>query len=173
MLEVMTAKGAKRFVDKPLHEDIGGLRWRYCGYNAQAKAHLIEKIDESLYSGALLFDKTRKPVHAGISSCFPQAKRNSWRSNRKMAWMVRTGPSTMPLERLDGRATPRLCCIHVRSSSMEQPRRAYGELCLRICQGPRGGNANPVAVQRFELARSHEMLVTWHVAPPFERTWIG
>jgi hypothetical protein len=51
------------------------------------------------------------------------------------------------------------------SHSMEQARLAYGTLCLRIFQGPRGSNANPVTVRRFELARPHEVLVMWRVHP--------
>ncbi|GAB3442546.1 hypothetical protein NX773_11900 [Massilia solisilvae] len=72
VLEVTTNKGRKRFVDKPPYDDgdMGGLHWRYCGYNAQAKAHLIEKTDESSYSGDLLFDETGRLVHAGHTVLF-------------------------------------------------------------------------------------------------------
>jgi hypothetical protein len=70
VLEVITAKGAKRFVDKPPHEEMGGLRWRYCGYNAQAKAQLIERMDKDLYSGDLLFDETGRLMHAGHTVLF-------------------------------------------------------------------------------------------------------
>lgn len=70
VLEVTTAKGPKRFVDKPPYDEMGGLRWRYCGYNAQAKAHLIERMDESFYSGDLLFDGTGRLVHAGHTVVF-------------------------------------------------------------------------------------------------------
>jgi hypothetical protein len=70
VLEVITAKGPKRFVDKPPYDEMGGLRWRYCGYNAQAKAHLIEMMDQSTYSGDLLFDETGRLVHAGHTVLF-------------------------------------------------------------------------------------------------------
>lgn len=72
VLEVITKKGPKRFVDKPPHDDgdIGGLHWRYCGYNARARAHLIEMTDESSYSGDLLFDETGELVHAGHTVLF-------------------------------------------------------------------------------------------------------
>lgn len=108
VLEVITAKGPKRFVDKPPHDegDMGGLHWRYCGYNAQAKAHLIEMLDESTYSGDLLFNETGKLLHAGHTVLFSPDENDFWRSNRKMAWMVRTGPSTTPTERPSGRAMP-------------------------------------------------------------------
>ncbi|MGJ7918781.1 hypothetical protein ACI48D_25340 [Massilia sp. LXY-6] len=70
VLEVITAKGAKRFVDKPPYEEMGGLRWRYCGYAPQAKAHLIERMDEDFYSGDLLFDDTGRLMHAGHTVLF-------------------------------------------------------------------------------------------------------
>jgi len=72
ILEVTTKKGPQRFVDKPPHDegDMGGVHWRYCGYDAQAKAHLIEMTDESLYSGDLLLDETGKQVHAGHAVLF-------------------------------------------------------------------------------------------------------
>lgn len=72
VLEVVTEKGAKRFIDKPPHKegDMGGLHWRYCGFNAQAKAHLIERRDESSYSGDLLFHETGRLAHAGHTVLF-------------------------------------------------------------------------------------------------------
>lgn len=72
VLEVITKKGPKRFVDKTPHDegDMGGLHWRYCGYNARAKAHLIEMTNESSYSGDLLFDETGRLVHAGHTVLF-------------------------------------------------------------------------------------------------------
>ena len=72
VLEVTTKKGTTRFIDKPPHDegDMGGLHWRYCGYNAQAKAHLIEKTDESSYSGDLLFNETGRSMHAGHTVLF-------------------------------------------------------------------------------------------------------
>lgn len=75
VLQVITNKGPQRFVDKPPHDELGGLHWRYCGYNAQAKAHLIEKADEGLYSGELLLDETGKLLPAGHTVLFsPNAK---------------------------------------------------------------------------------------------------
>jgi hypothetical protein len=56
VLEVISKKGRQRFVDKPPHDEgeMGGVHWRYCGYDVNAKAHLIEMIDESSCSGDLL-----------------------------------------------------------------------------------------------------------------------
>lgn len=72
VLEVITKMGPKRFVDKPSHDegDMGGLHWRYCGYDTKAKTHLIEKTDESSYSGELLFDETGRLMHAGHTVLF-------------------------------------------------------------------------------------------------------
>jgi len=75
VLEVITAQGPKRFTDKPPHEELGGLHWRYCGYNAQAKAHLIEMMDEGTYSGDLLFDETGKLVRAGHTVLFSPSEK--------------------------------------------------------------------------------------------------
>lgn len=72
VLVVMTKKGPQRFIDKPPHDEgeIGGLHWRYCGFNAQAQAHLIERQDESSYSGDLLLNESGKLLHAGHTVLF-------------------------------------------------------------------------------------------------------
>lgn len=72
VLEVVSRKGPRRFVDKPPHDEGGmaGVHWRYCGYDAQAKAHLIEMTDEGLFSGNLLLDETGKLVRAGHTVLF-------------------------------------------------------------------------------------------------------
>jgi hypothetical protein len=72
VLEIASGKGAQRFVDKPPHDEgeMGGMHWRYCGYAAQAKAHLIEMIDESSYSGDLLLGETGRRVRAGHTVLF-------------------------------------------------------------------------------------------------------
>src|SRR4051794_3968493 len=49
VLVVTLENGAQRFVDKPPHDDggeMGGVHWRYCGYDTDAKAHLVEMTDE-------------------------------------------------------------------------------------------------------------------------------
>jgi hypothetical protein len=72
VLEVIIRKGSQRFVDKPPHDEGGmsGVHWRYCGYDAQAKAHLIEMTDEGLFSGDLLLEETGKLVRAGHTVIF-------------------------------------------------------------------------------------------------------
>lgn len=72
VLEIVTKKGPKRFVDKPPHDEggMGRVHWRYCGFNAQAKAHLIERTDEGSNSGDLLFDESGSVAHAGHTVLF-------------------------------------------------------------------------------------------------------
>jgi hypothetical protein len=72
VLQVMTKKGPQRFVDKPPHDEgeMAGVHWRYCGFDTQSKAHLIERSDESSYSGTLLLDEHRKLMHAGHTVVF-------------------------------------------------------------------------------------------------------
>jgi hypothetical protein len=77
VLEVTSEKGVQRFVDKSPHDDggeMGGVHWRYCGYDAHAKAHLIEMIDESSYSGDLLLGETGKLLHAGHTVLFSPSR---------------------------------------------------------------------------------------------------
>lgn len=70
VLEVNSQKGPRRFVDKPPYDELGGIVWRYCGYDAAAKAHLIEVNDDSVYSGDLLWDETGTLMRAGHTVLF-------------------------------------------------------------------------------------------------------
>jgi hypothetical protein len=70
VLEVMSQKGPRRFVDKPPYDELGGVVWRYCGYDAPAKVHLIEVSDESVYTGDLLWGETGKLQRAGHTVLF-------------------------------------------------------------------------------------------------------
>jgi len=72
VLEIASKKGPQRFVDTPPHDlgDMDGIHWRYCGYDIQAKAHLIEMRDEGTFSGILLFDETGERVRAGHTVSF-------------------------------------------------------------------------------------------------------
>ena len=72
VLEVVSQKGVRRFIDKPPYDEgeRAGVRWRYCGYDARVKAHLIELLDESVYSGYLLWDETGKRMRAGHTVLF-------------------------------------------------------------------------------------------------------
>jgi hypothetical protein len=72
VLEITLENGVKRFEDKPPHDEgeIGGLHWRYCGYDADTKAHLIEMTDENSYSGDLLLGDTGKLLRAGHTVLF-------------------------------------------------------------------------------------------------------
>jgi hypothetical protein len=77
VLEVNTKAGSRTFNDKPPHDEGGlaGIHWRYCGYDAQAKAHLIQKTDEGLFTGVLLLDETGKVLPAGRIVLFSPDKR--------------------------------------------------------------------------------------------------
>jgi hypothetical protein len=70
VLQVRTINGPRRFVDKPPHGPLSGLHWRYCGYDANAKAHLIGMSKDSLFSGKLLFEVNGKLIGAGHTVLF-------------------------------------------------------------------------------------------------------
>lgn len=77
VLEVLTAKGAQRFVDRPPHDEaeMAGIHWRYCGFNAHAKAHLIEMIDENSYTADLVLEETGLRMRAGHTVLFSPTMR--------------------------------------------------------------------------------------------------
>lgn len=72
VLEVATIKGPQQFVDKPPHDarEMGGLHWRYCGFDTHAKAYLVGMSGESAYSGELLLEETGQRVRAGHTVLF-------------------------------------------------------------------------------------------------------
>ena len=78
VLEITTTKGIRRFIDKPPHDtdEMAGVHWRYCGFDAHAKAHLIEMIDESSYSGDLLLEETGQQIRAGHTVLFSPTRNN-------------------------------------------------------------------------------------------------
>lgn len=56
-IEVGWAGGKHVFKDKPPYDEpLDGLRWIYCGYNADLKLHMLLKEDEALFTGALIDD---------------------------------------------------------------------------------------------------------------------
>ncbi len=69
-LEVTYKKGVRRFADKPPHDELGGLHWLYCGYDARAQSHLIQRQFEGLFSGQLLREDTGQAVAAGHTVIF-------------------------------------------------------------------------------------------------------
>lgn len=72
VLEVVTEKAPQRFYDKSPHDEGGmsGVHWRYCGYNSQAKAHLIEKTEWGLFTGNVLFHESGRLAPAGHTVLF-------------------------------------------------------------------------------------------------------
>jgi hypothetical protein len=75
VLEIMSNRGAQRFIDNPPREGMGGVHWRYCGYDARAKAHLIAMVDGNAYSGDLLLESTDKLAHAGHTVVFSRDRK--------------------------------------------------------------------------------------------------
>jgi hypothetical protein len=77
VLVVTTKKGQRRFVDTPSRDEsaTGGVHWRYCGFDPQAKAHLIERMDEGAYSGNLLLDESGEQMPAGHTVLFSPSGR--------------------------------------------------------------------------------------------------
>lgn len=56
-IEVGWARGKRVVKDKPPYDEpLDGLRWIYCGYNADLKLHMLLKEDEALFTGALIDD---------------------------------------------------------------------------------------------------------------------
>ncbi len=65
-LEVTWAGGNRVFTDKPpFDEPLDGIGWVYCGYDAKPGVHLILKRDQSVFTGALLDDRTGSLLPGG------------------------------------------------------------------------------------------------------------
>lgn len=78
VLEVVSKKVTRQFVDKPPHDEggMGGLHWRYCGFDPKAKAHLIEMTDNGLFSGDLFFEESGVLLRAGQTVVFAQNQKD-------------------------------------------------------------------------------------------------
>jgi len=72
VLEVTTANGVLRFIDKPRQDglDLVGRQWRYCAYNAQAQVHLIQVSNDRVRSGDLVLAATGRLLRAGHTVLF-------------------------------------------------------------------------------------------------------
>jgi hypothetical protein len=75
VLEIFSNRGAQRFIDNPPHEGMAGVHWRYCGYDARAKAHLVAMIGGSSYSNDLLLEATDELVHGGHTVVFSRDRK--------------------------------------------------------------------------------------------------
>ncbi len=70
-IEVGWAGGKRILKDKPpYNEPLDGLRWIYCGYNADLKLHMLLKEDEALLTGALVDDATGALLPGGQKVLF-------------------------------------------------------------------------------------------------------
>jgi hypothetical protein len=117
VLEIMSNRGAQRFIDNPPHDGMGGVHWRYCGYDARAKAHLVAMIDGSSHSGDLLLESGDRLVHAGHTVVFSRDKKAFLAVKREEGvdgehWAVRDAAGETvwegyagKLAKLDGRET--------------------------------------------------------------------
>ena len=77
ILEIKYSGGVKEFIDEPPYDEFGmGLRWEYCGYNENIKAHLILRRDKEWYTGSLFFDESGEVVKAGFFVVFSPNKLN-------------------------------------------------------------------------------------------------
>ena len=71
MFEVGWAGGKRILKDKPpYNEPLDGVRWTYCGYNADLKLHMLLKEDEALFTGALVDDMTGTLLPGGQKVLF-------------------------------------------------------------------------------------------------------
>jgi hypothetical protein len=70
-IEVGWAGGKRILKDKPpYNEPLDGVRWTYCGYNADLKLHMLLKEDEALFTGALIDDLTGALLPGGQKVLF-------------------------------------------------------------------------------------------------------
>jgi hypothetical protein len=70
-IEVGWAGGKRIVKDKPPYDEpLDGLRWIYCGYNADLKLHMLLKEDEALLTGALVDDVTGALLPGGQKVLF-------------------------------------------------------------------------------------------------------
>ena len=70
-IEVGWAGGKHILKDKPpYNEPLDGVRWTYCGYNADLKLHMLLKEDEALFTGALVDDVTGALLPGGQKVLF-------------------------------------------------------------------------------------------------------
>jgi len=71
MIEVGWAGGKRVLKDKPPYDEpLDGVRWTYCGYNAELKLHMLLKEDEALFTGALVDDVTGALLPGGQKVLF-------------------------------------------------------------------------------------------------------
>ena len=71
VIEVDWAGGKRILKDKPPYDEpLDGLRWTYCGYNADLKLHMLLKEDEALFTGALVDDATGALLPGGQKVLF-------------------------------------------------------------------------------------------------------
>ncbi|MEO6983166.1 MAG: hypothetical protein ABI072_08625 [Edaphobacter sp.] len=75
-LQVRWSGGMRIFKDKPPYDEpLDGIWWRYCGYSAVAKVHLVCEQDSGLFTGKLLSDETGALLPGGQRVLFSPNQR--------------------------------------------------------------------------------------------------
>lgn len=140
VLEIPSKTGPQRFVDKPPHDkgEMGGVHWRYCGYDAKAKAHLIELIDESSYSGDLLLAETGQRVRTGHTVLFSPNMKEFLAIEQKAGvdgdnWAVQDMTGNVVWKGYAGTVANNVDGVEMVVSTFERPRwTEQGELTARF-----------------------------------------
>ena len=71
VIEVGWARGKLILKDKPPYDEpLDGVRWTYCGYNADLKLHMLLKEDEALFTGSLVDELTGALLPGGQKVLF-------------------------------------------------------------------------------------------------------
>lgn len=70
-IEISWSGGKHILQDKPPYDEpLDGVRWTYCGYNADLRLHMLLKEDESLFTGELMDDVTGTLLPGGQKVLF-------------------------------------------------------------------------------------------------------
>lgn len=65
-LDVAWTSGTHKFADEPPYDEpFDGVWWAYCGYDSTVGLHLLMKQDKSLFTGALLDDRSGNVLPGG------------------------------------------------------------------------------------------------------------
>lgn len=75
-LVVNWAAGKKTFTNDPKIDEVGDVRWEYCGYSPELKLHLIgHSTSDAVFTGVMLNDKTGSLLPAGEAVLFSPDRR--------------------------------------------------------------------------------------------------
>lgn len=145
-LEVGWHGGKHLFKDKaPYDEPLSGVKWTYCGYNAALKMHLVQKDDESVFTGVFLDDTTGAVLPAGLQALFsPDFKyylayeQEDGRDGATIKLYERDG--ALKWQGYDGILTPDGTDIAATFESTHWNDRGQLEASVTCLTGPKAGN---------------------------------